>query len=102
MSIPMAELFSAIVRKTHLRAARSLIRYCAVLALISTISPLHAQTFKPTFSVGAGIQTNYDHSKTDGADGIDQFPLDHLRLYFSGDVNQPHQRHAEHGLPKQH
>ncbi len=88
MSISMAELVSAIVRKAHLRAAKSLMRSVPFWALIFTISPLHAQTFKPTFSIGAGIQTNYDHSKTDGADGINQFPLDHLRLYFSGDVNE--------------
>ena len=88
MSIPMAELYSAIVRKAHLRAAKSLMRSVPFWALIFTISPLHAQTFKPTFSVGAGIQTNYDYSKTDGSDGINQFPLDHLRLYFNGDVNE--------------
>jgi hypothetical protein len=88
MSIPTAELFSAIVRKDHLNAARSLMRSLPLWALICAISPMHAQTFKPTISVGAGIQTNYDHSKTDGAKSIEQFPLDHLRLYFGGDVTE--------------
>jgi hypothetical protein len=88
MSIPTAELFSAIVRKDHLSAARSLMRSLPLWALICAISPMHAQTFKPTISVGAGIQTNYDHSKTDGAKSIEQFPLDHLRLYFGGDVTE--------------
>jgi hypothetical protein len=48
--------------------------------------PLRAQSFQPTFSVGAGIQTNYDHSATDEAKSVDQFQLGHARLYFSGDV----------------
>jgi hypothetical protein len=88
MSIPMAELFSEIVSKRNCSVAKFAKRAVPLWALICVIAPLHAQAFKPSFSIGAGIQTNYDHSKTDGSDGINQFPLDHLRLYFSGDVNQ--------------
>lgn len=56
-------------------------------SLILWAAPLHAQgTFEPTFTVGAGIQASYDHSNTDGLPDTDQFPLDHARLYFSGDV----------------
>jgi hypothetical protein len=51
MSIPMVELFSATPRNAHLRAAKSLMRSLPLWALICAISPLHAQTFKPTFSV---------------------------------------------------
>ncbi len=86
MSIPMRELFSTTVRKYRLRAASALIRYLPLCLLISAVTPLRAQAFTPTFSVGAGIQTNYDHSATDGAKSIDQFQLGHARLYFSGDV----------------
>jgi hypothetical protein len=61
--------------------------WVTALALL-VASPLRAQTFEPTFTVGAGIQTSYDHSETDGAPSVDQFPLDHARLYFSGDVTK--------------
>jgi hypothetical protein len=88
MSIPIAELLSAIVRRDPLRAARSFMRSLPLWALVCAISPMRAQTFKPSFSVGAGIQTNYDHSKTAGDKSIDQFPLGHLRLYFGGDVTE--------------
>ncbi len=58
-------------------------------SLIVWVVPLHAQqTFEPTFTVGAGIQANYDHSETDGVPSTDQFLLDHARLYFAGDVTQ--------------
>jgi len=86
MSVLMRESFSAIVRRNRLRAAKAFIRYWPLWLLVWAVSPLRAQAFEPTFSVGAGIQTNYDHSKTDGAQSVDQFPLDHARLYFSGDV----------------
>jgi len=52
--------------------------------------PLRAQTpaFDPTFSVGAGIQSSYQHIERTAANGLDQFTLDHARLYFSGDVTK--------------
>ena len=67
------------------RATGSCMWPLAVVALWSAL-PVHAQSFQPTFSVGAGIQTNYDHTKTTGSASLDQFPLDHARLYFGGDV----------------
>ena len=88
MSVSMGELFSAIVRKRHLRAAKAFIQLWPLLLPLGAVSPLRAQAFVPSLSVGAGIQTNYDHSKTDGTQPVDQFPLDHARLYFSGDVTQ--------------
>jgi hypothetical protein len=54
--------------------------------LLLAASPLGAQTFEPTLTVGAGIQTSYDHTQPDGGDSTDQFALNHLRLYFSGDI----------------
>jgi hypothetical protein len=60
--------------------------------LILAASPLRAQsdltTFTPTFTVGGGIQTSYQHIEPTGATGIDNFALDHARLYFSGDVTK--------------
>src|SRR3984885_7217353 len=54
--------------------------------LLLAASPLGAQTFEPTLTVGAGIQTGYDHTQPDGGNSTDQFALNHLRLYFSGDI----------------
>jgi len=56
--------------------------------LMLAASPLSAQTFTPSLTVGAGIQTNYDHSEPSVGQGLDQFPLDHARLYFSGDITK--------------
>ena len=59
---------------------------CLAGFLILSASPLWAQTFDPTFTVGAGIQASYQHIEPDGGTSLDQFPLNHLRLYFSGDI----------------
>ncbi|HET6143535.1 MAG TPA: hypothetical protein VFE02_08490 [Candidatus Acidoferrales bacterium] len=56
--------------------------------LILNSSPLQAQTFEPTLTVGAGIQTGYDHTEPATGTSQDQFQLDHLRLYFSGDITK--------------
>ncbi len=53
--------------------------------------PLWAQTdssFVPSLTVGAGLQTNYQHNQPDGSSSSDQFTLDHIRLYVSGDVTK--------------
>lgn len=49
-------------------------------------APLCAQTFEPTLTVGAGIQGSYDHSDPEDGKTLDSFSLNHLRLYFSGDI----------------
>ena len=51
-------------------------------------SPVFAQAFDPSFSVGGGIQTDYTHTQPDVGKGLDDFSLDHARLYFSGDVTK--------------
>ena len=56
--------------------------------LILAASPLRAQTFTPTLTVGAGIQTSYDHTEPSSGTSLDQFNLNHLRLYFSGDITK--------------
>jgi hypothetical protein len=54
--------------------------------LLLAASPLGAQTFEPTLTVGAGIQAGYDHTEPAVGTSLDQLQLDHLRLYFSGDI----------------
>src|SRR5258708_21220145 len=49
--------------------------------LMLAASPLRAQTFDPTLSVGVGIQTSYQHTETTGATGLNQFALNHARIY---------------------
>lgn len=45
-----------------------------------------SQTFNPTFTVGAGIQSSYQHTAPNDATSTDQFSLDHGRIYLSGDI----------------
>jgi len=49
---------------------------------------LNAQDFNPSLTVGAGIQGSYSHTENTGTPGLDQFSLNHARLYFSGDVTK--------------
>jgi hypothetical protein len=49
---------------------------------------LYAQTFEPSLTVGGGIQGSYSHTETNGTPGLDQFSLNHARLYFSGDITK--------------
>ena len=56
--------------------------------LIFAASPLWAQTFDPTLTIGAGIQGSYEHLEPANGSFVDQFTLDHLRLYFSGDITK--------------
>jgi hypothetical protein len=59
---------------------------CLAGFLMLAAAPLWAQTFEPTLTVGAGIQAGYTHTQPDSGTSVDQFQLDHLRLYFSGDI----------------
>jgi len=65
---------------------RHISAFLAASFLLLAASPLLAQTFEPSFTVGGGIQTSYDHFEPAAGDSLDQFSLDHARLYFSGDV----------------
>ena len=60
---------------------------CLIVWLILFTSPLRAQTFEPSFTVGAGIQTSYQHIEADAAPD-DQFSLGHARIYLSGDITK--------------
>ncbi len=56
-----------------------------VVWLILWASPLRAQGFEPSFTVGAGIQTDYQHVEAN-ASPDDQFSLGHARIYLGGDI----------------
>jgi len=62
-----------------------------ILLLSLAASPTQAQsdnTFDPSFSVGGGIQTSFQHTEPTGAPNTNDFTLDHARLYFNGDVTK--------------
>lgn len=84
----LSQLFNAVFCGQDFRLDNAWLRLWPLCLLMWCANPLHAQSFNPKFSVGAGIQTNYDHSNTTGGPSLDQFPLDHARLYFSGDVTE--------------
>jgi hypothetical protein len=54
--------------------------------LIFLASPLWAQTFTPSASVGVGIQTSYQNVDPTGGSDLNQFALDHARIYLSGTI----------------
>jgi len=59
---------------------------CLAAFLIFLASPLWAQTFTPAASVGVGIQTSYQNVEPSGGSDLNQFALDHARIYFSGTI----------------
>ncbi len=61
---------------------------CLVGLLMGVTPSLRAQGFEPTLTVGAGIQTSYDHTEPSSGSGLDQFELNHMRLYLSGDITK--------------
>jgi len=75
-------------------ACVSIVRqYLAVSAACFVIlygSPLQGQSesFEPSVTVGAGLQTNFQGNLPTGSNSTDQFALDHIRLYLSGDVTK--------------
>jgi len=56
--------------------------------LMFAAAPLGAQTFEPTLTVGAGIRGSYQHTEPASGTSLDQFSLNDLRLYFSGDITK--------------
>jgi hypothetical protein len=61
---------------------------CLLGFLLLAAPPLRAQDFQPTLTVGAGIQTSYDHTEPSSGSGLDQFELNHMRLYLSGEITK--------------
>ncbi len=79
-----------VIRIADVAVVLRLVAVCLTAFVMLAALPLRAQTdtFDPTFTVGAGIQTNYQHNAPNGGDSTDQFLLGHARLYFSGDVTK--------------
>lgn len=79
------------VRARCIRALRTLALSRCSLAwlavfLIFLASPLWAQTFTPTANVGVGVQTSFQNVEPSGGSTLDQFSLDHARIYLSGTI----------------
>ena len=70
--------------RTHTRGRYLPLWIAALLILVS--SPLGAQTFTPSANVGVGIQTSFQNVEPTGANSLDQFSLDHARIYLSGTI----------------
>lgn len=60
----------------------------SLFAFLVLASQSRAQINLGPVTVGAGLQTSYDHTVTDGSGSLDQFQLDHLRLYVNGPVTE--------------
>jgi hypothetical protein len=58
-------------------------------ALLAASAPVMAQDPPPPpVTIGAGLQTSFVHTDTEGADGVDNFLLNSIRLYVNGSVNK--------------
>jgi hypothetical protein len=66
------------------RGCRAASRPFLAVALMLAFGPRgFAQTLPPV-TVGAGVQTSYTHTSTDGGEDTDAFPLNSVRLYVNG------------------
>jgi hypothetical protein len=81
-------MFNRFIRVVRFQILVPSIAACLVVLLLLAASPLRAQSFDPTLTVGAGIQGTYQHTDQTGAPTTDNFALNHLRLYFSGDITK--------------
>ncbi len=61
-----------------------------LLLLSLTVLPLpsSAQINLGPITVGAGLQTSYNHTDTSSSPSTDNFQLDHIRLYVNGPVTE--------------
>ncbi|MGA2716694.1 MAG: hypothetical protein ABSG41_26695 [Bryobacteraceae bacterium] len=76
-------------RARHERAF--IARRCApalflLLGFLVSARPSRAQIDLGPITVGGGIQTSYAHTEPDGGKSLDQFELNHARLYVNGAV----------------
>ena len=81
-------MLKCFTRAVRFLAFRRCVPACVAGFLMFAASPLWAQTFEPTLTVGGGIQASYEHIEPTTGTDTDQFTLDHLRLYFSGDITK--------------
>lgn len=93
MTVVVPSELLARVRKSYAQVTGTISRVrayslCTFGLLLLTTPFLYSQTFQPSLTVGGGIQGSYSHTENNGTPGLDQFSLNHGRLYFSGDVTK--------------
>jgi hypothetical protein len=83
-------MLTRFIRALQFRILVRCVPACAAVFLVLSALPAMAQTFAPTLTVGGGIQGSYVHTEPSGtgANDTDTFALNHLRLYFSGDITK--------------
>jgi hypothetical protein len=57
-----------------------------LLEFLVIAPPSRAQITLGPVTVGAGLQTSFEHTQTDGATDTNQFAVDHIRLYVNGPI----------------
>jgi hypothetical protein len=60
--------------------------FISLVGFLMLAEPSRAQGNLGPITVGAGLQTSYLHTDTDGSNSTDQFQLNHARIYISGPV----------------
>ena len=77
------------IRNERSSIARRCVFISLVLLAVVVLPRLsQAQISLGPITVGAGLQTSYDHTNTVGAPSTDSFQVDHLRLYVNGPVTE--------------
>jgi hypothetical protein len=63
--------------------------FASLLFSLAAATPLRAQDAPlPPITVGAGLQSSFAHTDTEGADATDAFVLNSVRLYVSGSATK--------------
>jgi hypothetical protein len=75
-------------RSKGTRTRQSAVWFAGLLLIILLPLQGRAQTFEPSFTVGAGIQTSYDHTAPSGSASTDMFSLNHARIYLGGTITK--------------
>ncbi len=65
---------------------RSIPVFLSLAGFLILAEPSRAQGNLGPITIGAGLQTSYVHTDTDGSNSTDLFQLNHARLYISGPV----------------
>jgi len=74
------------VRTVRTRTLRRCLPALLAALAVFAVSPVRAQTFDPSLTIGGGIQTNYQHDDLIGVTDSDTFTLNHARVYLSGTI----------------
>ncbi len=65
---------------------RSVPVFLSLAGFLILAEPSRAQGNLGPITIGAGLQTSYVHTDTDGSNSTDQFQVNHARIYISGPV----------------